>query len=258
MNIQEDFTQTATLPGRRYLTHEDIYRADHPAVVHLTDSFSKVAKDHKLFANISASIKNRRSQAMAETMAGIWFDFTRKVPKFIAYAVSKTNDPERQHSLIQIAHDELGGHDKSQIHSKLFVDAVDAIGIRLTPESSCRGFRSVLVRLDAALADASRDAGIIGLLLALEIPAQENIEMLFECLSFDEASRKSLSASRFFQIHRQDESEHIRHSVANYLRYCQTEEDRAAFHHSFESGLRFWERFWGHTARLINVATEVA
>lgn len=42
------------------------------------------------------------------------------VPTFLSLAVVLTDDPERQHHLIQIAYDELGGQDKQYIHSKLF------------------------------------------------------------------------------------------------------------------------------------------
>jgi hypothetical protein len=169
--------------------------------------------------------------------------------------VARTADPERQHHLIQIAYDELGGRNKKLIHSKLFVEALSAIDIHLLPGVPVSAIGKVLNMLDETLAGATSEEAIIGLLLSFEIVAQENIEMLFECLTFDESSREALSATPFFKIHRQDETEHIRHSVANFLRFCTTEDHREDFMRSFDEGLSFWERFWDQTSRMINVAT---
>lgn len=258
MDTQEGFVSSSLFQASpRYLIPELTYDYGHPDVVFWTRFFSDRAKKLDLFANIDATIRSRRSRAAAETMGQTWCQFTRHVPKFITRAVSLTNDPERQHHLIQIAYDELGGSDKKVIHSNLFLEALSKIDIHFAPGSSLVSIYDVLAVLDTILADAESEEAIIGLLLSFEIVAQENIEMLFECLSFDASSRETLSASRFFQIHRQDETEHIRHSVANFLRFCTTETHRADFLRSFDEGLKFWELFWDRTSRLINVATNL-
>jgi hypothetical protein len=239
----------------RHLIPEKTYDYDHPEVIFWTNNFSDRARKRDVMANIEATIKNRRSHAAAVTMARTWLEFSRHVPKFLTLAVARTDDPERQHHLIQIAYDELGGRNKKLIHSRLFVEALGAIGIQLQPRTQASAIKKVLDMLDETLASAASEEAIIGLLLSFEIIAQENIEMLFGCLGFDDSARETLSTTPFFKIHRQDETEHIRHSVANFLRFCTTEAHKEDFMRSFDEGLSFWERFWDQTSRMINVAT---
>jgi hypothetical protein len=240
----------------RYLIPELVYDHNHPQVVLYTSVFRDRAEKQDIFSNISATINACRSREAAETMAWIWSQFTCHVPGFLARAVSLTDDPERQHHLIQIAYDELGGRNKDRIHSHLFSQAVIKIDIQLRPRSALFSIRPLLETLDALLVGARNGEAIIGLLLSFEIVAEENIEMLFECLSFDDAARETLSATPFFKIHRQDETEHIRHSVANFLRFCTTDEHRADFMSGFDQGIEFWSRLWDQSARFMNAATK--
>lgn len=257
MNPQENFEAKPAAEARpRYLIPEQTYDYNHPEVIYWTRRFRDLGQKRDVFVNIHATIKARRSREAAEIMARVWCDFSRHVPKFIARAVSHTDDPERQHHLIQIAYDELGGRNKKLIHSNLFLEALAKIGIHFAPQSKLTPIRSVLDMLDESLVGAGSEEAIIGLLLSFEILAPENIETLFECLCFDDASGELLSASPFFKIHRQDETEHIRHSVANFLRFCPTEDDKEKFLKAFDVGLSFWERFWDQSSRLIIVATE--
>lgn len=257
MNTQESLTTRSVSETRpRHLIPEKTYDFDHPDVVYWTNYFGDRAREREVMANIEATIKHRRSRAAAEMIGRVWLDFSRHVPKFLTLAVARTDDPERQHHLIQIAYDELGGRNKKLIHSKLFVEALSAINIQLPPGAQVSAIGEVLDMLDETLADAASEEAIIGLLLSFEIVAQENIEMLFECLGFDDSARETLSASPFFKIHRQDETEHIRHSVANFLRFCTTEAHKEDFMRSFDEGIRFWQRFWDQTSRMINVAAD--
>ncbi|MFR0687903.1 iron-containing redox enzyme family protein [Enterobacterales bacterium AE_CKDN230030158-1A_HGKHYDSX7] len=211
------------------------------------------AEKRNVFVNIQATMNANRSLLAAQTMATAWYDFTRYVPTFITKAVAQTDDPERQHHLIQIAYDELGGKDKDYIHSKLFLEAIDKAGIRLVASSSASSIKEILKVLDQTLVGTGSQYGIVGLLLSFEIIAEENIETLFQSLCYDQASEESLAASPFFKIHRADETEHIRHSVANFLRFCQTERAREEFRISFDQGIDFWHRFWDQCARLVNL-----
>jgi hypothetical protein len=215
------------------------------------------AEKRYVFANISATLAGKRCFTAAETMAAAWYDFTRYVPVFLTKAVSQTDDPERQHHLIQIAYDELGGADKSRIHSKLFLEAIASVGIRIKPCMSGSSVKEITRVLDKALVQTKSQYGIIGLLMSFEIIAEQNIETLFEGLCYSDECRATLSDTLFFSIHRMDESEHIRHSVANYLRFCETDTQREEFKRSFDEGIDFWHRFWDQTARLINLETDL-
>ncbi|MFO3664184.1 hypothetical protein GE543_06845 [Pseudomonas sp. SZ57] len=249
--MNENHNDVAAHP--RYLIPESTYAHDHPEVVYWTKHFMAEAEKRNVFTNIQATLNVHRSLMAAETMAAAWYDFTRYVPTFITKAVAQTDDPERQHHLIQIAYDELGGNDKNYIHSKLFLEALDKAGIRLASSSSPSSIKEILKVLDETLVGTKSQYGIVGLLLSFEIIAEENIEALFQSLCYDEASELALAATPFFKIHRADETEHIRHSIANFLRFCKTERAREEFRVSFDQGIDFWHRFWDQCARLVNL-----
>ncbi|AUH49405.1 hypothetical protein CXB49_00395 [Chromobacterium sp. ATCC 53434] len=241
----------------RYLIPEAEYDYDHPEVVFWTNHFMAEANKRNVFANIKATLKSKRSLISADTMATAWYDFTCYVPTFITKAVAQTDDPERQHHLIQIAYDELGGRDKNYIHSKLFLDAINEVGVQVIPNASGSSIKEILQVLDRTLVNTTSQYGIVGLLMSFEIIAEENIEVLFENLCHDERCADILSATPFFKIHRADETEHIRHSVANFLRFCTTETQRQEFQQSFDEGIDFWHRFWDQCSRLINLEADL-
>jgi hypothetical protein len=243
--------------GPRYLIPENKYAHGHPEVIFWTDHFLREAHKRNVFVNIRATLKSKRSLAAAETMANAWYDFTRYVPRFLSKAVAQTEDPERQHHLIQIAYDELGGHDKTLIHSKLFLEAIDKIDVKIVPCRSSSSIKEILRVLDNTLAGTQSQYGIVGLLMSFEIIAEENIETLFDGLCYDDHCKETLSASAFFKIHRADETEHIRHSVANFLRFCVTDTQREEFKRSFDEGIDYWHRFWDQCARMINLEADL-
>ena len=249
-------TQNQKTSEVRYLIPENEYDYNHPEVIHWTNYFQKEADKHNVFVNIKATITAKRSIVAAESMATAWYDFTRYVPSFICKAVAQTDDAERQHHLIQIAYDELGGRDKDFIHSHLYLDALDKAGIQMMSESLA-SIKGVLHSLDHTLTSMKSQFGIVGLLLSFEIIAEENIEMLFNCLCYEERVESILSATKFFKIHRADETEHIRHSIANFLRFCKTEQQRHEFKLAFDAGIDYWQRFWDQNARIINMETDV-
>lgn len=256
MDSQTDVARKA-INGPRYLIPEVEYDYDHPEVLFWTKHFISEAQKRNVFANIKATLAGKRSLIAAETMATAWYDFTRFVPVFLTKAVAQTEDPERQHHLIQIAYDELGGRDKTRIHSKLFLEAIQEVGVKIVPGSSGSSIREILKVLDRTLVGTQGQYGIVGLLMSFEIIAEENIETLFKGVCYNDECDKTLSASLFFKIHRADETEHIRHSVANFLRFCQTKTQREEFKQSFDEGIDFWHRFWDQCARLINLETDL-
>jgi hypothetical protein len=255
MSVQEINPNISEHP--RYLIPEHTYGYDHPDVIFWTKHFMEQANKRNVFTNINATININSSLTAAETMAKAWYIFSCYVPSFITKAVAQTNDPERQHHLIQIAYDELGGKDKNYIHSKLFLEAIEQVKIELAHDTSLHHIEETLNTLNETLANTKSQHGIVGLLLSFEIIAEENIETLFKGLCYDESCENLLSNTPFFKIHRTDESEHIRHSVANYLRFCKTQQAADEFQHSFDKGVDFWQRFWDQCARLITIETDL-
>jgi pyrroloquinoline quinone (PQQ) biosynthesis protein C len=257
MSQREFASNRLAAQQRRYLIPEMEYEYDHPEVIFWTKHFMSEAQKRNVFANIKAALRSKRSLIAAQAMATAWYDFTRYVPTFITKAVAQTEDPERQHHLIQIAYDELGGRNKEFIHSQLFLKAIEAIDVKVEPNLSCSSIKEVLQVLDATLVHTHSQSGIIGLLLSFEIIAEENIETLFDGLCYRDECSEILSNTPFFKIHRADETEHIRHSVANFLRFCNTETEREEFKHSFDRGIDYWHRFWDQCARLIHLEADL-
>ncbi len=257
MDVQTADNVRRATNGPRFLIPENEYGYDHPDVVFWTNHLLREARKRNVFANIKATLKTKRSLAAAETMATAWYDFTRFVPIFLTKAVAQTDDPERQHHLIQIAYDELGGRDKDLIHSELFLEAIEKAGVKVVPCSCGSSIKEILRVLDKALVNTQSQYGIMGLLMSFEIIAEENIETLFDGLCHEASSKDALSESRFFQIHRADETEHIRHSIANFLRFCKTDTQREEFKRSFDEGVDFWHRFWDQCARMINLEADL-
>ncbi|MFT2110498.1 iron-containing redox enzyme family protein [Marinomonas sp. 2405UD68-3] len=236
---------------RKYLIPEEVYDFDHPDVVYWTQYYLERSNRKSIFDEIDFTLNNLRSIETAKKVSIAWYEFTRYVPGFISKAVVLTTDPERQHHLIQIAYDELGGRDKDYIHSKLFLDAVSEIGIDIPENHISSSMTRVLSELDSVMDNNISQYGIVGLLLSFEIIAEENVEMLFNGLCYNDKCNDILSKSKFFQIHREDESEHIRHSIANFLRFCGSDEQKFLFEKSFDEGILFWNDFWSRMKSVV-------
>ncbi|MCH2072088.1 iron-containing redox enzyme family protein [Acinetobacter pittii] len=239
----------------RYLIPEDTYYHGHPEVVEWTTKFSSEAEKYEVFKNIHSALQTV-DIAKANKVATAWYEFTTFVPTFLSLAVVLTDDPERQHHLIQIAYDELGGQDKQYIHSKLFLEAIEKVNLSYKKDYEIVNIKNILEGLKNTLLNTNSQYGIVGLLLSFEIIAEENIETLFKGLCFDDNCIALLSDTPFFEIHRADETEHIRHSVANFLRFCQSDESKREFMVSFEDGLNFWRKFWNYIAENLNISTK--
>lgn len=236
----------------RYLIPELVYEHDHPDVIYYTQYFTERAKRKaNVFEKISAALKDNNNMDTAEKIAAIWHEFSKFVPAFIARAVSVTTDPEHQHHLIQIAYDELGAQDKSLIHSNLFLDALKNASIKMAQVNLMYAIRGILYSLYEDIDKIKSASGIIGLLLSFEIVAEINIETLFQGLGVDDARKEMLSESQFFKIHRADEVEHIRHSVANFLRFSKTQQEIDEAEKLFDVGIIFWKNFWDKIAEII-------
>jgi hypothetical protein len=126
--------------------------------------------------------------------------------------------------------------------------------LRLSHEeckSQKNGVTDSLTFLRKALLASSSDAEILGMMLCLEIPACENIETIFTALAYTKRLEQDLAETKFFKFHRQIEIEHIRLSVANFLRFCRTEKEREEFVRGCDQGLNFWSLFWSSVSEII-------
>ena len=161
-----------------------------------------------------------------------------------------------RHYIVQILFEELGTRNHRLIHSDIFLDTIESIGI----ESEIRrrliekylsqfGFDSLISTMN----EAENNSEILGILLGLEIDANENIQTVFNSLAFDAEIRFKIQNDSFFKIHRIAEDEHIRLDVANFLRFCRTSEEKDEFISGFDKAVKFWRGFW---SAMVNVIDE--
>src|SRR5262249_52308688 len=103
---------------------------------------------------------------------------------------------------------------------------------------------ALLDRLRGALEAAESDALVLGMLLGFELPAIDNISSVFLSVAHDAEAESKLARTKFFRLHMALEVEHVRLTVANFLRFCPTEREKAEFTAGFTAGIAFWRDYW--------------
>jgi hypothetical protein len=204
--------------------------------------FTEIAQADVIFSGIRKSLENRNIE-LARRSGKLWYEFSAFMPYFLTKAASQLDTNEQRAYITQVAYEELGYGDPEKMHYLDFEKALMAAGI----DKSEAGEVSVAVLLDGlkeCLLHKTDDAGVLGMCLGLEIIANENIDSLFESLAYNEEARKSLSQSIFFKIHRVNEDDHIALNVANFIRFCDTEEKRNSFIYGFKESTAFWQKYW--------------
>jgi hypothetical protein len=231
---------------------EQIYSFDHPLVIEWTDYFSKRAEIPSMFKGIWEEVKHPKA-ANAIVVGSLWNQFSAWVPKLLVLGAAKVSNNLLRHYLVQIVFEELGGRDENEIHSRLFEESIRQIGLDRETENQ-------LVQMaDLSFFDlhynemnnSQSDSHVLGLNLGLEINAEENIDTLFRALAYNGDAHKLLENSMFFRIHRVVEEEHIRLNVANFLKFCPSDNEKDAFILGFDKSIKFWNSFWSLSTRLI-------
>ncbi|MBI4371046.1 MAG: iron-containing redox enzyme family protein [Elusimicrobia bacterium] len=235
-------------------TVEYIYTADHPEVLRWTSHFEGLAAREGVFEAFEAACP--RSWRRATVVSALWHRFSSFMPWFLCQAAAMVSTNEKRHYVIQTAFEELGMRDAREIHCDMFWNAAAQAGVSEKDRAEVLAdvpAATALASLRGALLSYGTDEEVLGILLGLEIPARENIETVFRSLAHDDGTAVALDAHRFFIFHRQIEIEHVRLTVANFVRYCRTEEQRRRFQRGFSNGLGFWSRFWNTASDLVGV-----
>lgn len=225
---------------------EQTFTADHPAVLEWTRYFEKLTADAEIFRDFEER-NPTSSLKQATVVAALWHRFSAFMPWFLCQAAAMVSSNEKRHYVIQTAFEELGMRDVREIHPDMFWSAAELAGVNVAEREQTLNAPAptrVLLDLRAALLSYKTDEEVLGILLGLEIPAIENIETVFSSLAHNEISRSRLYAHKFFRLHRQIETEHVRLTVSNFLRFCTTEEQKDLFVRGFNDGLKFWRNFW--------------
>lgn len=250
-----DMIQNIEMIVRSDRVFENVYDKDSVEVVEWTEKFSNRANIPAIFSEIVKRIATKKF-LHAEIVGTFWHHFSALAPQVMSIASAKVNNNLMRHYIVQIIFEELGTRNHRVIHPDLFLDAIESIGV--TSER-----RKVLIEkylpdigfdfLVSIMNGAKTNSEILGILLGLEIDANENIQTIFDSLSFDADTEAKINNTTFFKIHRIAEDEHIRIDVANFLRFCQSDNEKEEFTQGFDKAVLFWKNYWDAMAQIIDM-----
>jgi hypothetical protein len=233
---------------------ENRYEADSQEVIDWTAYFYKRANVPEIFQGTWDRL-NTKSKIHSEVIGTFWHHFSSLAPQIISLAAYKVSNNLMRHYIVQVLFEELGGRNHRVIHPDLFLDCLDSIGVgEAKRDDLVRSYLpfASLAYLSHIMSSAKSDSKILGILLGLEIDAEENIHTIANALSYNEEARVKIETSAFFRIHRVAESEHIRLDVSNFLRFCPTEKAKEEFNEGFDEAVQFWRLFWQGMNRIID------
>jgi hypothetical protein len=233
---------------------EEVYESDSPIVIEETKRFKERAKIPQIF-NETWRRLNSKTKFHAEIIGTFWHYFSIVAPQVMSLGAAKVGNNLMRHYIVQIIFEELGGRKYKMIHPDLFLDCLEQIGVTEAKREEL--LKKYLYAfpfdfLKSAMCAANTDARVLGILLGLEIDAEENIHTIYEALAHDNSARKIVDESLFFRIHKVVEEEHIRLDVANYLRFCPDPSDREEFMRGFDQGVLFWKMLWDEISKIID------
>lgn len=233
---------------------EKTYTADHPDVVAWANSFLSRFREKKIFERFDSE-QASPSLVKTKVVGTQWHRFSEFMPYILCSASARVSNNRLRHYTIQTAYEELGARNADEIHHEMFWETALAAGAQDSDRARMANepeINDALKFLEHVLVTAKSDEEILGLLLGLEICAEENIETVFSSLAHTKALETSLAETKFFKLHRQLEMEHIRLDVSIFLRFCQTSEEKTQlFTSGFDSGVQFWDLFWSGIGKII-------
>jgi len=233
-------------------TIELIHTKTNIEIIKWTEYFSALLVESRAFDLIR--LKYEGSVRKAKVIAESWYAFSSFMPWFLCQAAAMVSNNLLRHYIIQTAFEELGLRDHREIHPEMFWKSAETIGINELPtieDFNIELIEKILSGLKETLLGYTSDSKIMGVLLGLEIPAEENIEIIFNGLGYDNQQLEKLENEKFFKLHREIELEHVRLTVANFIKFCQTEKQKSEFIEGFNDGVEFWRSYWSVVSKFI-------
>lgn len=211
-NSDHDLPEDRSLASSPFKIHElgysgveeRIYTATNPEVIRWSELFNQRWKQRMIFESFFARCPEL-CHARAVVVGTQWHRFSEMVPGLLCKAASMVSTNRKRHYVIQATFEELGMRKEEEIHADLFWQAAQLATVTATDLerlSVDNGVTQALQGLSDAVSSAPNDAQVMGLLLGLEAPAEENIETVFSALAVDEELRRSMEATLFFRFHR--------------------------------------------------------
>ena len=251
LTIEEiDFANNAGYTGVK----EERYTMDNPEVIEWTKFFHQRSDIDNIFGKFASTTKDIKMQK-AIAVASQWYRFSSFMPWFLARAASQVSDNEKRHYVIQTAYEELGMRDVEEIHPEMFREAAIEAGVIDENIKQLMNYEPITKQLgwlSNQLLQCDSDSEVMGMLLGLECPADENIDTIFNALSHNDIATRKTTEAKFFKLHRAIETEHVRLTVSNYLRFCPDQIKKEQFILGFDGGINFWRKFWGEVSILIS------
>ena len=231
------------------------FTLESPPVLMWTRKFKNRAIIPQIFQGINEKLQtpSKLNSLIAGTM---WHLFSSRVIKLMCVCAGKLSNNEIRHYVIQPIFEELGKRNHRMIHPDIFLDCLDDLDIDQKQRASLyisHSSKLPLNWLEERINSANSDAEILGIMLGLEINAEENILTLSKALSYDPSSKEIVHKSKFFRIHFVAEQEHIRLNVANFLRFCPSSQNKQDFLKGFDTSISFWRTYWNEVTRMIEV-----
>jgi hypothetical protein len=249
-----DMIQNIEMIVRSDRVFENCYDKDSPEVIQWTEHFTKRANIPEIFGEVGKRISTKKF-LHAEIVGTFWHHFSALAPQVMSIASAKVDNNLMRHYIVQIIFEELGTRNHRLIHPDLFLDAIESIGVTTAKRKklvrkhlSKLGFTDLV----AIMNEAKSNSEILGILLGLEIDANENIQTIFEALTFNVDAYQKIKETPFFKIHRIAEDEHIRLDVANFLRFCKSDDEKEKFSQGFDKSVIFWKNYWDAIASIID------
>ena len=226
---------------------ERVYTESHPDVILWTNYFLNRFRKHRIFEGFNIC-HPETSLDKARVVGVHWHSFSELMPAILCCAATMVSNNRLRHYVIQTAYEELGARDSVEIHHEMFWATTMLAGVSDWDKARLEisdQLEAALNTLRHAINNCDSDEEILGLLLGLEICAQENIESIFTSLAHNETVAAKLDESKFFKLHRELEMEHIRLDVSIFLRFChESDHKKSLFIQGFDVGVKFWEAFW--------------
>ena len=225
---------------------KEMYLANNDAPTSLQDLnnfFKKRAKIEQILSH-----ENLIATPGAKVVVGkMWYQFSKFMPFLLGIAARKVTSKDEKNRIRDIAFEEMGEGDYEKRHSKIFLEAVSMSNKKyrswkktiMEQESS---IQTLLATLEHSVRNAKNQEYILGLCLGLEIPANENIEALFQSVRHDIDADK-LENTDFFRAHRQNEDKHIEKNLKSF-RSILNKNQLNAFMDGFDNAISFWKSFW--------------
>jgi hypothetical protein len=253
-NQHNEMLQNLEMIVRSDRVFEKVYDSESEEVISWTEYFYKRAKINSIFYETWERLRNP-SKTNADVVGTFWHHFSALAPQVMSLAAYKVSNNLIRHYIVQVIFEELGSRSHRMVHSDIFLDCLSSVG---TDDKK----REELVRkylpyvsfdyLQKIMSNAQTDSHVLGILLGLEIDAEENIKTIYDALSFDKTSAGLVEISSFFRIHKIVESEHIRLNVANFLRFCPTETEKTEFIQGFDEAVLFWKMYWSGISSVLD------